>query len=147
VRVKKRLDRIDRIVEKLEEGDQEAVVVASDATRKDAVYARAVMVMLDGHDREALKMLDAEDSFEKRSIGHRFLYAYLCYRVDRDLDSEFLIDPVVKDEHFVAEYPSVLYYAARIQAGRGRYDLALEHLDRFLDKMDAAQVKTSTRAE
>jgi hypothetical protein len=140
-----RLDRADAIADRLTEQDRETVVVVNEATKKDTHYAQAVATMLQGHDREALHILDAEDGFEKRSSGHRFLYAYLAYRLERELDAEFLMEGVLQDNEFVERVPSALYYAGRIQAMRGHYDQAVESLDRFLSKTATITAKVISR--
>jgi hypothetical protein len=128
-----RLGRVQALLARMEEADQEPVVVASEATIHDARYAEAVSAMLDGKERDALAVLDAEDGFEKKGPAHRFLYAYLSYRQERTYDAEWLIDEVLQDQTFVRENPAVLYYAARIQTDRGRYDRAYDLYQRFLD--------------
>ena len=121
------------IVERFEEPDSEAVVIDLPETRDDEVYARAVSAMLRGHDRDALSIVESIEGFEKQGPAHRFLHAYLCYRNERTLDAEFLLEAVLADEAFVAANPTVLYYAARIQSDRGRYDRAADGFHRFLD--------------
>lgn len=141
--------RIERIVALLEEGDSQPVVVDNPSTRGDARYAQVVLEMTENRDREALITFEAEKNLEEVSPAHRFLYAYLCYRRDRELDAEYLIEQVVKDEAFVAENPSVLYYAGRILSFRGKYREGVPYLERFLDEEErrrAREVKTATAA-
>jgi spermidine synthase len=132
-RLAARVARVRAIVERFEEPDSEAVVIDLPETRDDEVYARAVSAMLRGHDRDALSIVESIEGFEKQGPAHRFLHAYLCYRNERTLDAEFLLEAVLADEAFVAANPTVLYYAARIQSDRGRYDRAADGFHRFLD--------------
>jgi len=147
-RLTKRLARTRAVIERFEENDAEAVVIANDDTKTDETYAKGVMAMLRSKDREALVAIEAVPGFENKSSAHRFLHAYLCYRNDRALDAEWLLEDVLHDEEFVADYPSVLYYAARIQSDRGRYDDAADLFNRFLDapQVDDEATLTATVA-
>lgn len=128
-----RTARVRALVDAFEQADQEAVVVASPETQDDEIYARAVARMLRGHERDALNVVESVQGFEKQGPAHRFLHAYLCYRNERTLDAEYLLEDVLADEAFVRANPSVLYYAGRIQVDRGRYDKAVAQFARFLD--------------
>jgi hypothetical protein len=137
------------LIELLREKDSQPSVVATSETKDDARYARVVMEMTSSErnddsdrDRAALSLFEAEKNLEDVSTGHRFLYAYLCYRRDRDLDAEYLIDKVLKDEPFVEANPPVLYYAGRIYWYRGKTRQGVEYLERFAK----TEVKTSTQA-
>ncbi|MCC7386825.1 MAG: fused MFS/spermidine synthase [Deltaproteobacteria bacterium] len=139
-----RLGRVQEILARFDEADQETVVVADERSKRDPDYALAVQQMLAGDEHAAIRTLDAAKDFEKRGPAQRFLYAYLSYRVERTFDAEWLIQEVLDDEAFVKEVPSVLYYAARIQTDRGRYDRAYSWYVRFLDQSRTATVGTST---
>ena len=132
-----RLDRVERLLERMDEPLSEPVVVDTPDTRGDAQYASAAWALVQNRDADALDELDRAESFEKRSTGHRYLYAYLCYREDRMLDAQYLIDGVLEDPDFAAEHPAVHYYAGRIYADRSKYRQAIAHLERFLDGFDA----------
>ncbi len=134
-----RLDRAAALLARLEEPLSESVVVDTPDTRGDELYAKAAWALVQDRDRDALDMLDREDGFEKRSSGHRYLYAYLCYREDRMLDADYLIDGVLEDEVFTGQYPEVHYYAARIYFDRSKYRVAIDHLDRYLDAKHAGR--------
>lgn len=129
-----RVQRVEDIIERLREADQEPVVIANEETKGDDLYARGVMVMLKAKERDALNVIEQGDHFEKKGPAHRFLHAYLCYRVDRTIDAEYLLEEVLANEAFVAENPSVYYYAARVKADRGRYEAAYEFMTKFLDR-------------
>ena len=75
-----------------------------------------------------------------------FLYAYLCFQADRLYDAEYLIEGALEDTAFVEQYPGVLYYAARIFAGRGQYPRAIDVLEPFLDAMTATRAGTTSTA-
>lgn len=122
-----------RLLAYVEEQDDEPVVIANEDTKEDELYAQAVFDMTDGDDRNALARLDAVEGSEKRSLAHRFLYAYLCYREGRLGDAEFLIRDVMADELFVAEHPTTLYYAGRIAMYAGRFEEGVGFLERFDD--------------
>ncbi len=147
-RLASRVARVRAIIERFREGDSEAVVIATAETEDDEVYARAVAQMLDGHDREALAIVESVKDFEKKGPSHRFFHAYLCYRTERTLDAEYLLEEVLEDTAFVAANPSVLYYSGRIQSDRGHYDRAVTEFNRFLDapRPDLEDTSTSTTA-
>lgn len=128
--------RADRIIEYLEEKDSQPVVIITPETKNDPRYARAVFAMTANHEREAIDVFEAERNLEDVSAAHRFLYAYLCFRLDRDLDAEYLLDKVLKDERFVEENPTVLYYAARILSYRGKYRAGVKYMERFADAIE-----------
>ncbi|MFO0727195.1 MAG: fused MFS/spermidine synthase [Myxococcota bacterium] len=142
-----RIERVEAIIERLREADQEAVVVANDETKADETYARGVMVMLKSRERDALATIEQVDGFEKRGPAHRFLHAYLCYRVDRTIDAEYLLEDVLANADFVRENPSVYYYAARIKADRGRYEQAYQLMTTFLDRAPPREKKHLQRPE
>ncbi|MCA9553774.1 MAG: fused MFS/spermidine synthase [Myxococcales bacterium] len=125
--------RLRRLIEYLDENDDEPVVVANTDTKGDELYARAVLDMMNGNERDALARLDSKEGSENQSLAHRFLYAYLCYRNQRLGDAEFLIERVVDDETFVANNPSVLYYAGRVAMYSGRFEDGVGYLERFDD--------------
>jgi spermidine synthase len=127
------MTRVRRLIEYVDENDDEPVVVANPDTQGDDVYARAVLDMMNGNERDALARLDGKEGTENQSLAHRFLYAYLCYRNQRLGDAEYLIERVVTDETFVAENPSTLYYAGRIAMYAGRFEEGLGYLERFDD--------------
>lgn len=135
----RRIQRVADLLDRYDEVDQEPVVVADEHTKEDLDYAKAVSLMLQGKDRDALAQIDAVKDFEKRSPAHRFLHAYLCYRSERTWDAEYLMEDVLANEAFVKEVPAVLYYAARIQIDRGRYDRAFGFYSRFLDATELAE--------
>lgn len=125
-------DRLLRMVDYIEETDDQPVLIATDATRRDASYVRAAYAMLEGNDRQALTWVEQADTpFEDRGPAHRFLYAFLCYRNDRHVDAEYLFDELLEQEEFVGSYPSVLYYAGRNQLYRGDLQAGLDLLGRF----------------
>ena len=74
------------------------------------------------------------------------MYAFLCYRRERLLDAEYLIEPVVENEIFVALHPEVLYYAGRIMMMRGKYEKGLAQLERFDDARQSEVATSSTAA-
>lgn len=127
--------RVFRLLEYMQEADAQPVIVAQPETKGDAAYAKSARAMLEGFDRRALAVVEAEDDFENRSLAHRFLYAFLCYRRERYRDAEYLIEPVVDDDTFPARYPSVFYYAGRIKLQRRAYREGLEYLERFDDAL------------
>lgn len=136
-----RVDRLLRLVQYVQEQDDEPVVIANEDTKKDELYARAVIDMTEGDDRNALARLDEVDKSEDKSLAHRFLYAYLCYREGRLGDAEYLIQDVMKDDLFVARHPATLYYAGRIAMYSGRFEDGIAFLERFDD------TRLSERAE
>jgi spermidine synthase len=133
----------DRILGLLQERDTQPVVIADERTKDDVRYARVVFEMTADRDKEALHLFEAEKDLDEVSSAHRFLYAYLCYRADRDLDAEYLMERVLKDEPFVKNNPPVLYYAAKIHASRGKYRDAVKYLELFA-AADDAQIATRT---
>lgn len=116
---------------RLLEDESETVVVADESTRGDAEYRRAVATMVEGDERQALRVLDQPKDFEKRGPAHRLLYGYLTYMRGRRYDAEFLLEGVMEDEAFTAAHPAVYYYAARIQQDLGRYARAVDFLEDF----------------
>lgn len=128
-----RTDRLLRLVEYVDEQDDEPVVIANPETKNDELYAKVVFDMTEGDDRNALARLDEVEKSEDRSLAHRFLYAYLCYREGRLGDAEYLIREVMKDDLFVAQHPTTLYYAGRIAMYSGRFGEGLAFLERFDD--------------
>jgi hypothetical protein len=133
----------DRILALLNEKDTQPVVVVDDKTKDDSRYARVVYEMTMDRDKEALKLFEAERDLEEVSTAHRFLYAYLCYRADRDLDAEYLIERVIKDEPFVKANPPALYYAAKIHSSRGKYREAVKDLEAYV-VVDRAKTATAS---
>lgn len=127
-----RLDRIQSMLDRLDEAAAEPVIVDSPETREER-YARVALAIVNGKEQRALDLADSPDGFEDLSSGHRFLYAYLCYRFERYIDAEFLIEPVIEDAAFIAAHPEALYYAARIYAERGKHPRSIDVLGRFLD--------------
>ena len=125
--------RLDRLVVTVQELDDEPVVIANEDTKEDELYAKAVLDMTNGDDRNALARFDAVDDSETRSLAHRFLYAYLCYRAGRLGDAEYLIRDVMQDEIFVAQHPTTLYYAGRIAMYSGDFEEGIAYLERFDD--------------
>jgi spermidine synthase len=122
----------DRILGLIQERDSQPVVIADEKTREDPRYARVILEMTAERDKHALQLFEAEKDLENVSSAHRFLYAYLCYRDDRDLDAEYLMDKVLKDTAFVKANPPVLYYAGRISSSRGKYRDAVKYLEEFI---------------
>jgi spermidine synthase len=120
-----------RMIGYVDEADSQAVVVADATTKDDENYVLAAYTMMRGNDRDALAILESEDGVEDKSLAHRFLYAFLCYRRDRFIDATYLIEKVVNDDTFVAANPSVLYYAGRITYYDGQYRDGLEYFERF----------------
>jgi tetratricopeptide (TPR) repeat protein len=116
---------------RLLEDDSESVVVADDATKADEEYKRAIATMLEGDERQALRVLDQPKDFEKRGPAQRLLYAYLTYQRGRRYDAEYLIEGVLANEDFAAAHPVAYYYAGRIQQDLGRYARAVEFLEDF----------------
>jgi spermidine synthase len=134
------IKRTDRLIETLREKDSQPVVVINNDTKEDPRYARVIMEMTStdrrddaDRDRAALRSFESEKNLDEVSTAHRFLYAYLCYRRDRDVDAEYLIDKVLKDEPFVKANAPVLYYAGRIYWYRGKTRQGVEFLERFVD--------------
>lgn len=130
---------------RLMEDDSESVVVANESTQNDEVYKRAVATMLEGDERQALRVVDQPKDFEKRGPAHRLLYAYLTYLKGRRYDAEYLIEEVLEDEAFVAENPAVLYYAGRIQLDLGRYARAVDYLEDFR-RVEAERARRAAEA-
>ena len=124
-------DRVGRILRLVTGGDSEPVIVANEVTKADKRYAEAALAMLDRRERDALAIADGSERFEDRSLAHRLLYAFLCYRFERYGDADALIEPVLKDEAFVKKYPSALYYAGRIAIGRREHREGVLLLQRF----------------
>lgn len=131
---------LERLFGLLDEPDSQPVVIDLPETRGDARYARAVLAMTEGHDRQALQLFESEKNLEEVSPAHKLLYAYLCYRLDRDLDAEYLVTQVMKDEAFVAAHPVSLYYAGRMISFRGRYREGIGYLERFVAAQDAKKL-------
>lgn len=129
--------RLERLIGWLEAGDDQPVVVADEVTKKDEAYARAVLMMVQGKEGVALTTLDQEEGFEKRGTAQRLLYAFLCYRNERLIDADYLIDDVIEDEAFVAKHPAALFYAAKINLERGRTRDGLELMERFEDAVSS----------
>lgn len=125
--------RLLRLLKYVQDQDDEPVVIANKDTEKDELYARAVLDMTEGNDRNALARLDEVKGSETKSLAHRFLYAYLCYRESRLGDAEYLIRDVMADENFVAQHPATLYYAGRIAMYAGRFNEGIAFLERFDD--------------
>lgn len=125
--------RLSRILEYTVGGDEQPVVIANDQTRNDEDYARSAYLMMQGEDRDALNLFESVKDLEERSLAHRFLYAFLCYRRDRLLDADYLLKKVLEDEAFTAGHPMVLFYAGRTKFYRGRYAEAVKLLERFDD--------------
>lgn len=121
----------ERLLGLLEEEDSQPVVVIDDKTRNDRRYARIVYEITADRDWRALNTFEAEKHLEDVSPAHRFLYAFLCYRGEREYDAEYLINGVLQDEAFVHAHPAVLYYAARIAAARGKHRASLDYMARF----------------
>ena len=94
----------------------------------------SVRFLLTGADTNGkLSMFEMNEGLENESLGHRFLYAFLCYRVARFEDAEYLMEKVVEDEQFVATFPTVLYYAGKIHLYRDHYETAVEYFSRFYE--------------
>lgn len=127
--------RLLRLLQYVQSQDAEPVVVANEDTTEDELYARAVFDMTDGNDRNALARLDEVEGVETKSLAHRYLYAYLCYREGRLGDAEYLIRDVMTDDLFVAQNPTTLYYAGRIAMYAGRFDDGISYLERFDDSL------------
>jgi spermidine synthase len=126
--------RLLRLIGYVTDTDAESALVANDDTRADRAYAEAAWAVVQGRDDQALAFVEqAEPGFEDGSPAHRLLYAYLCYRNDRYVDAEYLLDSVLEDEVFTAKHPEALYYAGRTQLFRGDLDAALEYFSRFDD--------------
>jgi spermidine synthase len=126
------LDHTLELMGRFLEAETEPVVVATPETKRDETYAEAVRYLLHQRERDAVRVVDRVDGFERRGTPQRFLYAYLCYRNDRTLDAEYLIDGVLEDAAFVREQAAALYYGARIQLERGRYPRAVELMEQFM---------------
>ncbi len=120
-----------RLIAYVDEVDSQPVVVASKDTKDDETYAMSAYTMMQGNDRDALALLESIEDVEDKSLAHRFLYAFLCYRRDRFIDASYLIEKVVADDAFVAANPSALYYAGRITYYDGHYRDGLEYFERF----------------
>jgi len=126
--------RLLRLVSYMTDTDAESALVADEATRRDRAYAEAAWAVVEGRDDQALARVErAEPGFEAGSPAHRLLYGYLCYRNDRYVDAEYLLDSVLEDELFTARHPEALYYAGRTQLFRGDIDEALDYFARFDD--------------
>ena len=122
---------VERLITYVDEVDSQPVVVADEFTKDDETYALSAYTMMQGNDRDALSLLENVDGVEDKSLAHRFLYAFLCYRRDRFLDANYLMAKVLKDDLFVARNPSVLYYAGRIAYYDGKYREGLDYFGRF----------------
>lgn len=136
--------RAARLLEYTVGGDDQPVVIANDSTKGDEDYARSAYLMMQGDDRQALRYFESVKDLEERSLAHRFLYAFLCYRKDRLLDADYLLQKVLEDERFTAEHPMVLFYAGRTKFYRGKYREAIELLERFDDLSPPSSTETSS---
>ena len=106
-------------------------MIADDTTAGDRDYARAAKAVIDREDRVALSIAERIEGFVDRSLAHRFLFAFLCYRHERYEEAEILLEQVVADEPFVRRYPSALYYSGRAIMYGGDYRRGLTVLERF----------------
>lgn len=122
---------LKRLIGYVDESDSQPVVVADAHTKDDETYAMSAYAMMQGKDRDALTLLESIEGVENKSLAHRFLYAFLCYRRDRFIDATYLIEKVVTDDAFVAANPAVLYYAGRIAYYDGEYRDGLDYFERF----------------
>lgn len=138
--------RAARLVDLMTEPDTQPVVVITDKTKGDERYARVVLAMTQKDDREALTVFEREKDLEEVSLAHRFLYAYLCYRRERDLDAEYLMEKVLEDKTFVKEHPSALYYGGRILFDRGKYNEGVKLIEEYMAVDEARTASTSTTA-
>lgn len=139
------VERMERIIEYIEQDDDQPVVMATEETKEDERYARSAWAMMNGKDRDALVLFEMEEGLEDVSLAHRFLYAFLCYRNDRLFDAEYLLKDILADEEFVARVPMVLYYAGRIALYRSKWEDAVGYLGRFDDA--TASERIEARAE
>ncbi len=121
----------DRVVKYIEGDDAEPVVIANEDTQGDEKYARVAYAMMDGKDKDAITLFEMDQKLHEKSLAHRFLYAFLCYRDERYLDADHLMEKILADEAFVKKYPTALYYAGRVSTYRGRWDEAVARLKRF----------------
>lgn len=138
-------EHVRRLIGYVSEPDSQPVVVANDETKGDENYAMAAYTMMQGNDRDALAILESIEKVEDKSMAHRFLYAFLCYRRDRFYDAKYLMKGVMKDDLFVATHPTALYYAGRIYYYDGDYADAMQFFERF--DVAIGNVETSSTSE
>jgi spermidine synthase len=139
------IGRVARLLELTTEADSQPVVVITDQTKGDERYARVVMTMTQKNDKDALMMFEREKDLEEVSLAHRFLYAYLCYRRERDLDAEYLMEKVIEDKAFSRANPATLYYAGRILFDRGKYSEGIKLIEEYIST-ETSSTSTSTIA-
>ena len=131
-------ERLARLLRFAEGYDDEPVIIADPTTEGDRDYARAAAAVLGQRDDDALSIAESASGFADRSLAHRMLLAFLCYRGERFEEATELFQDVVADDAFVSRYPSALYYAGRAILYNGEYRRGLALL---------AQFEARTRAE
>lgn len=120
------------VLDALEGPDDQPVVVATPSVRGHRAYAEAVVAMLQGDDRQALALVEAdEDPRWIEEPGHALLRAYLKYREAETFEALDIFRRIAEEEGFVADHPEVLFYAARAHAERHEWGAAVELMERW----------------
>jgi tetratricopeptide (TPR) repeat protein len=141
------VERSLRIAGYMREDDDQPVVIATEETKTDERYARSAYAMMNGDDKDALALFEMHDKLEEESLAHRFLYAFLCYRMGRFEDAEYLMEKVLADPEFGKRFPPVLYYAGKIALYRDHYEESVEYFRRFDEVEEEAKARVMSAPE
>lgn len=127
-------ERLLALLDRLDGAETETPLVANEETREHEGYYRVAVAIDEGDDREAFARLrHDEDPRWERSPAHRFVKAYLMYRLGFSRAARVAFEELLAAEPDMPErHPAVLYYGARAAADDHRHALALRWMEAWL---------------